>query len=128
MRFDLRDERLRVLAKEHRRNATAPERNLWQALRQRRTGMRFRRQAPVGNWIVDFWCPRLKLAVEVDGDYHEDNRDEDERRDAGLRKMRVTVLRFTNQHVEEGLDSVLDQIHRTAEQLADNLGIQLRYL
>lgn len=77
---------------------------------------------------MDFWCPRLKLAVEVDGDYHEDNRDEDERRDAGLRKMRVTVLRFTNQHVEEGLDSVLDQIHRTAEQLADNLGIQLRYL
>jgi very-short-patch-repair endonuclease len=85
---------------------------LWQALRSRQAGgLRFRRQHPIGPWIVDFYCAEHRLAVEVDGWSH--NMGElgyDERRDADLARRGVRVVRFAAMDVMEALDGVLASI------------------
>jgi len=66
-----------------------PEARLWQVLRERPGGIKFRRQHPVGPYIVDFYCPAARLAVEVDGEAHGmgDNPARDEDRDDRLRRL-----------------------------------------
>jgi very-short-patch-repair endonuclease len=95
-----------------RRAMTPPEIKLWQALRYRQTGgWRFRRQHPLGPWIVDFYCLEQKLAVEVDGWSH--NMGElgrDERRDADLARRGVWVIRFAAADVMENVDGVVETI------------------
>ncbi len=91
---------------------TPPEIKLWQALRSQQTGgWRFRRQHPLGPWIVDFYCLEQKLAIEVDGWSH--NMGElgrDERRDADLGRRGVRVIRFTATDVMKNLDGVVETI------------------
>ena len=88
---------------------TPPEIALWQALRSRELdGYRFRRQHPIGPWVVDFYCAEAGLAVEVDGWSHnmgEPGRDA--RRDADLSRRGVRVIRFPATDVLRDLDSVL---------------------
>ncbi len=95
-----------------RRAMTPPEIKLWQALRSQQTGgWRFRRQHPLGPWIVDFYCLEQKLAIEVDGWSH--NMGElgrDERRDADLGRRGVRVIRFAAADVMENLDSVVETL------------------
>ncbi len=95
-----------------RREMTLPEVVLWQALRGRRLkGLRFRRQHPVGQYILDFYCPSARLAVEVDGMAHDfvEQAVHDARRDAWLSERGVRVLRFQARDVlgEDGLEGVL---------------------
>ncbi|QLC23473.1 endonuclease domain-containing protein [Parasphingopyxis sp. CP4] len=90
-----------------RREPTEPERRLWMELRgSRLLGHKFRRQAVMGNRIVDFFCPTKGLAVEIDGDTHDADRDaaRDERltRETGFR-----VVRFTNADVMRNMEGVL---------------------
>ena len=91
---------------------TPPEIALWQALRSRQAGgFRFRRQHPVGPWIVDFYCAERKVAAEVDGWCH--NMGEigrDERRDADLARRGVRVVRFAATEVLHDLDGVVRTI------------------
>jgi len=95
-----------------RRAMTPPEIKLWQALRsQKAGGWRFRRQHPIGPWIVDFYCREQKLAIEVDGWSH--NMGElgrDERRDADLARRGVRVIRFGAADVMENLDGVVETV------------------
>jgi very-short-patch-repair endonuclease len=99
-------------AQDLRRAMTPPEIKLWQALRSQQTGgWRFRRQHPLGPWIVDFYCLEQKLAIEVDGWSH--NMGElgrDERRDADLGRRGVRVIRFTATDVMKNLDGVVETI------------------
>src|SRR4051812_36329020 len=83
--FDMTDaDRLRSFARDMRRDATLAERRLWGLLRNRKMeGFKFRRQVPLGPYIVDFACLEAKLVVEADGGQHADNVC-DERRDAWL--------------------------------------------
>ncbi|HKS88374.1 MAG TPA: endonuclease domain-containing protein [Stellaceae bacterium] len=99
-------------ARELRRRMTLPEVVLWQALRTGRlNGLRFRRQHPVGPYILDFYCPAANLAIEVDGFAHDTDAvaRRDERRDAWLAKRGVTVLRFAAADILRGdrLEGVL---------------------
>lgn len=90
------------------RNApTEPEKRLWYALRDRRfQGHKFRRQATIGARIVDLFCPAKGLAIEIDGDTHD--RERDLQRDARLHaETGFVVLRFTNEDVMRNLDGVL---------------------
>ena len=83
-------------ARELRRQMTLPEVLLWQALRKRQLArFRFRRQHPIGPYILDFYCPAARLAVEVDGREHEiaDQLRHDARRDAWLARRGVRVMR-----------------------------------
>ena len=96
-----------------RRNPTEPEKRLWRHLSNSQlNGLKFRRQAVIGHRIVDFFCPAISLAIEVDGDTHD--RVADERRDAGFP---FPVLRITNHDVMTNMAGVLEAIISTASAL-----------
>ena len=98
-------------ARDLRKNMTDAERTLWSRIKSRRLqGFRFRRQHPVGNYIVDFVCLELKLVIELDGGQHMDQQQYDERRDSFLKAQGFTVLRFWNNKVMKEVDGVLESI------------------
>jgi very-short-patch-repair endonuclease len=109
-RFDrtsIKTERARRL----RRDATDVERRLWQKLRKAQIdGASFRRQHAAGNYILDFYCPALQLAIELDGGQHAQAAVRDRRRDEWLAQRGVTVLRFWNSDVTQNLSGVLEVI------------------
>ncbi|MDF1597397.1 MAG: endonuclease domain-containing protein [Acidimicrobiia bacterium] len=103
-------------ARELRDDLTVSEKTLWAALRRRQLGHRFRRQEPIGPFIVDFVCLLRRLVVEVDGPHHDwDERDGP--RDEYLRVRGFRVLRFTNREVTTELDDVLGAIRNYLEDL-----------
>jgi len=90
---------------------TLPEKILWQFLRGSTfAGLRFRRQHPVGHFITDFCCPSKKLIIELDGEYHANTRQEDKDRQDVLQKHGFRVLRFTNEHVFDRMEWILQTI------------------
>ena len=100
-------------AKKLRKNLTPAEAILWQALRNKQLeGLRFRRQHPVGNFILDFYCSSLKLVIEVDGDIHRDRINYDGARTNKLAEHGYTVLRFSNERVMKDLPQVLAEIRK----------------
>jgi very-short-patch-repair endonuclease len=99
----LRRDRARRL----RRDQTDAEARLWDALRAGRLeGWKWRRQAPVGPFIVDFLCLEAALAVELDGGVHAEQADYDAWRDAQLRRRGLQVMRFWNSEVADDFDGV----------------------
>ena len=92
-----------------RRNMTLPEGLLWRVLRERPDGLKFRRQHPVGRYIVDFYCPGARLVVEIDGESHSmgDRPQRDVRRDEWLRGQGLRILRFAAADVLKDLGSVV---------------------
>ncbi|MGI4792030.1 MAG: endonuclease domain-containing protein [Janthinobacterium lividum] len=90
---------------------TPAEQVLWEALRDRRlNGLRFRRQYPVGQFILDFYCPQHKLVVELDGGIHEARLEQDTARTEHLNAFGYHVIRFQNAEVLTDLPSVLIKI------------------
>jgi very-short-patch-repair endonuclease len=100
-------------ARELRSGMGETERMLWSRLRRRAIGFRFRRQYPIGPYIIDFYCHEALLAVEVDGEFHDrpERTQRDAQRDAELRSKGVEVLRFRTVDVIESMDAVLERIH-----------------
>ncbi len=98
-----------------RRKLTLPEVFLWGALRGGRLGVRFRRQHPIGPYILDFYCDEARLAVEVDGDghLHPDQAAHDARRTEWLNLRGITVYRVAARDVLSNLEGVCASIrHR----------------
>jgi very-short-patch-repair endonuclease len=94
---------------------TPPEQILWSILRGRRlAGLKFRRQEPIGPYIVDFCCRQLKLIVELDGMSHFETGDRDEVRTRWLEEQGYRVFRVTNWDVNEDLEAVARGIAREA--------------
>src|SRR5580765_4240901 len=93
-----------------RERPTPAEAVLWECLRGRFPGVRFRRQHTIGRFIVDFFCWKHHLAVEVDGPIHDLNREYDVKRDQFLECQGLRVLRFSNDEVMTSLESVLTRI------------------
>ena len=96
-----------------RKVQTPAEQILWKQLRGRRLNrFKFRRQHPIQNYILDFYCHERKLAIEVDGDYHTDpdQKAYDEQRTRELSLYNIRVIRFSNREVTENLDSTLKRI------------------
>jgi very-short-patch-repair endonuclease len=92
---------------------TGPELRLWSRLRKPGLpGLRFRRQTPIGPFIVDFFCPERRLIVEVDGGQHglAGGVDRDRRRDDWLKARGYTVIRIWNHEVMSNLDGVCETI------------------
>jgi very-short-patch-repair endonuclease len=101
-----------------RREPTEPEKRLWRHLSNSRLGgFKFRRQAAIPPFIVDFFCPAKGLIVEVDGETHLS--DADARRDSVLGVGGFTTIRFTNSDVMTNMDGVLTFILRTLETIPD---------
>jgi very-short-patch-repair endonuclease len=94
-----------------RRDSTFPERLLWSRLRDRRLReFKFRRQHPIGPFIVDLCCMKVPLVVELDGESHAESAKADRARTRYLERVGFQVVRFTNDELREDLDSVLDQL------------------
>ncbi|HZR77215.1 endonuclease domain-containing protein [Bradyrhizobium sp.] len=104
----------RSAARKLRANTTPHERLLWRALKELpRSGTHFRRQAPLGPYIVDFLCPAKRLVIEVDGGHHSDGETarHDRARQRWLEKEGYRVLRFWNSEIARDLKAVLEQIY-----------------
>lgn len=98
-------------AKSLRRNLTDAEQKLWYNLRAHRfMGLKFKRQKPVGCYVVDFVCIEKKLVIELDGGQHADSLKYDGERDAWLHSQGYTVLRFWNNELINEIEGVLERI------------------
>ena len=109
---------LKASARRLRTNSTDAERRLWGRLRRKQIlGIQFYRQKPIGNYIVDFYAPAVRLIVEIDGSQHlePDQARRDEFRTAYFNQLGLRVLRFNDRQVLLELDSVVEGIYRTLE-------------
>jgi len=106
---------LREPSRELRRDMTDPERVLWHRIRCKQIhGVHFYRQKPLLAFIVDFYCPKAKLVIELDGSQHHtaEHQARDRQRDARLGALGIRVVRFDNRQVLCEIDAVLDVIRR----------------
>lgn len=93
-----------------RRNQTPQEIILWSKLRRGNLGLKFKRQYSVGPYILDFYCPQKKLAIEIDGSQHLDNKDYDRERTNYLNFLNIKVLRFWNNEINANINGVILKI------------------
>lgn len=106
---------LKDKARQLRKNLTDSELALWSRLRNKQLlGIQFYRQKPLGRYIVDFFAPRVRLVVEVDGSQHmeADHALQDRRRDEYLRSLGLQVLRVNSREVLEEREAVMEAIYR----------------
>ena len=104
----------RAAAKKLRANTTPHERMLWRALKELPIeGTHFRRQAPIGRYVVDFFCPAKRLIIELDGGHHNEDATAklDSERQAWLEQEGYRVIRFWNSDVTADLNAVLERIY-----------------
>ncbi|NOQ26442.1 MAG: DUF559 domain-containing protein [Bacteroidales bacterium] len=96
-----------------RKNMTPAEVELWEALKGNKlNGAKFRRQHPISQFIVDFYCHKYRLVIELDGSVHnlEDQKERDQGREAMLKDLGLIVIRFSNMEVKNNLNKVLTTI------------------
>ena len=99
--------------KELRKNLTPAEASLWKLFKNKQlNGCKFRRQHGVGPYILDFYCPKALLCVEIDGDYHlkVDEMQYDQERKKYLKTLKIREVRFSNDEVNSHIDFVLEKI------------------
>jgi len=105
--------RLKKLARQLRNNSTLAEVLLWNELKRKQIkGYDFHRQKPIGNYIVDLYCPVLKLALEIDGESHFGLAVEDEKRQKALEALGVRFLRFNDFSIKRNMRGVLKTIEK----------------
>ncbi|MCE9645782.1 MAG: DUF559 domain-containing protein [Chloroflexi bacterium] len=97
-------------ARELRREMTPAETILWQELRANKLGVHFRRQQVIAGFIVDFYCHKAALVIEVDGDIHDLQKEEDARREKALVELGLRVIRFRNDQVINDMSGVIRAI------------------
>src|SRR5699024_9010544 len=102
------DPKLKAIARKLRKNMTLPEVILWKKLRKKQLGFKSHRQTPMLHYVVDFYCHELKLAIEVDGKYHNHPgvSTKDLERQQEIETYGVHFLRFENKEVKYNLDDV----------------------
>ncbi len=109
---------LKERSRQLRDNMTDAEKVVWARVRlQQINGQRFYRQKPIGDYIVDFFCPKAKLVIEIDGGQHfsKDMIDNDKIRDEFLNGLGLNVMRFTNSEVLNDIERVIEQISKIVE-------------
>lgn len=103
-----------------RKNMTEAEIFIWSKIKGKQlNGLKFRRQCGINNYIVDFYCPELKLAIEIDGDVHgyDSQIVSDKQRQGDIEALGIKVLRYTNSDIIRNIDSVLQDILSTTPAL-----------
>ena len=95
-----------------RNNATKAERMLWEELKNNRIGFKFRRQHGIKGYIVDFYCPKLKLIVELDGMVHDfrKQRERDYLKEKELEKLNFKIIRYNNFDIIENIDEIMTNL------------------
>ncbi len=101
-----------------RNNSTPAEAVLWRSLKGRGAGgYKFRRQQSIGPYILDFYCPELRLCIELDGSSHDLKFDFDQRRSGFLHEQGIRVVRFENNLVRADVDGIVAEIIRIGEEI-----------
>ncbi len=113
-------------AKQLRNNMTNAEIILWQYLKTKPLGYKFRRQHPIHQSIADFYCHALQLIIEVDGSIHEkeENKTADEERDHRFTSTGITTLRFSDTQIFHSIESVIAEIKNSIIQLEKKFPLQ----
>jgi len=114
VKFTRNDPILKQHRQELRRSQTDAEKAFWRRVRNRQfLGMRFFRQYSIGPYILDFYCPTVKVAIELDGGQHNQSEDKeyDETRSEYLKTQGINVIRFWNHEVLIDMQSVLNKLH-----------------
>ena len=107
----------KVFRKQLRKNLTEEERKVWNVVRNRKIlNLKFFRQYAVEKYILDFYCPAIRLCIEADGGHHNKNTT-DENRTAYLNTLDIKVIRFWNNEINSNIDGVYQKIHSVAEDL-----------
>jgi len=112
------------LAKKLRKLETEAEKQLWSRLNKNQIiGLQFRRQHPINRFIADFYCPKIKMIIEVDGSIHElpEYQSHDIGRSEVLNDFGITVIRFTNEQIIEKTDSTVEEIKTICKKLLNEL-------
>ncbi|MFA5931765.1 MAG: endonuclease domain-containing protein [Candidatus Paceibacterota bacterium] len=99
-----------IKARYLRKEETKAEKMLWQELRNKKLGIKFRRQHPIDKFILDFYAPEINLAIELDGSIHTENKEYDKMRTEHLKSKNINVIRFWNSEVENNLKKVINKI------------------
>ena len=108
------DPRLLEYARENRKGQTYSEKIIWNLVRDKRIGVKFRRQHIIGNYIMDFYCPELKFCIEIDGDSHINKLNYDKLRDEYLQNQKIIVIRLP-------AIEVIEQGNKVEEQIIENI-------
>jgi very-short-patch-repair endonuclease len=116
-----RDQEQRDFARGLRNQPTEAEKRLWEFLRSEKLGVKFRRHAAIGTYVVDFVCFSHKLIVELDRPQHldVDTQNRDERRTDWLTSRGFRLIRFRNQALDEDIRQVVEEIHRAIDRIED---------
>jgi very-short-patch-repair endonuclease len=101
-------------AQKLRDNMTEAEQKLWEYLKSKPLGFKFRRQHPIGNYVLDFYCHKLRISIEVDGGYHltTEQKNKDSERTACVASLGITEYRFTNEEIKVNLDKTIEIINK----------------
>lgn len=99
-------EQLRTLARNNRKNPTEVEKRFWQLLSYKKLNLKFLRQKPIGRFIIDFYCPKILLAIEIDGDSHDQKQNSDQGRDLYLEQRGIKTIRYRNENVLNNIQKV----------------------
>lgn len=105
-----------------RRNTTVHEKIMWKHLRKQRLGYKFRRQVPVGKYVVDFICIELGLAIEIDGGHHYEieQMKKDMKRTQYLEGVGIKVVRFNNHQVSTNIEGVIEKLIDAVSHIDDS--------
>ena len=108
--------RLKQIARKLRKDMTLSEILLWQQIKGKQLlGYDFHRQKPIDEYVVDYYCPRLKLIIEIDGDSHEGKEEEDKIRQEKLESLGLTVLRYWDWDVKSNVDGIVEHLREWIE-------------
>jgi len=108
--------RLKQIARKLRKDMTLSEILLWQHIKGKQLlGYDFHRQKPINEYVVDFYCPRLKLILEIDGDSHEGKEEADKIRQEKLESLSLTVMRFWDWDVKSNVDGIVEHLREWIE-------------
>ena len=98
---------LKELSRKNRNHPTEAEYKIWNdILRKKKTGFTFLRQKPINRFILDFYCAELNLAIEIDGNSHNNKKEYDSERDKFLKQIGIITIRFTNDEIINGINQV----------------------
>lgn len=112
-------------ARENRKNQTKAEGLLWHLVLKNKQllGYKFRRQKIIHSFILDFYCSKLLLGIELDGGYHDYTQDYDEERSEVIAQYGIKIVRFRNEEIEKNLEGVILVLEEVIQERARALGV-----
>ncbi len=119
---------LKAIRRNLRKQEISAERIFWSRVRNKQQGYKFKRQFSIGNYILDFYCPKLKLGIEIDGATHGDEFEikRDAEKEKFISRFGIKIIRFLNTDIFEDIDSVLEELNYQCRKREDKIKAQLK--